>query len=304
MSICVELDESTSRNLVLRRKILELAKVLFRDLSELEAIRDSTIAVFSPTNWQKFTRIRINSLSNIKFYTYGDGVSLYIPFHHFDSLLTRAKLFYKYWYELRRPTRIFYLASLSLGLISLNKSDHISISTESIIRTLKSVHQYYQKNGLLGEIKEKKNVSDTVTVLLTANFSEAGYITQKEEIDSYLKQISNFGFNGDIILHHHPRDSDKKKIALKSEIESKYPNIFFLEDSSLSAFEWRLLELNLEYKKVNVISYTSSIIGAYLFTDSVLLGSLKIKIRKNLSFIIHRKLFEFKIRKIITHLKK
>lgn len=301
-SICLELDPGTASNEKLSSEIMALAVHIFPNIHVIDENFNDIVNIFAPTNWQQFTRQRVAKSPGANLYTYGDGVGLDIPFHYFDPIPARIKLYIKHRLALPKIKKRFSLNSISLGFFSTYLASRVPLSQIALKKNLENIYKIVSPvSSLEGYPETNLSKKEVATVLLTVNFFESGRLELVDEISSYINQLNLLENSGDVFIKHHPRDSLEKKKFLIDAINSQSKAVEYLNESRLSAFEWRLIELTLKYKKVNVIGFSTAVIGARLFIDSVVVGRVISQSKSPIGFRLQRLVHESELRHIIQN---
>jgi hypothetical protein len=240
-------------NVALRKEMCELLTIESAD--ELYLSRD----------WQLGSQIFLEFFRSAFKICYGDGVGLYFPESYFytKTPLTRLKFStvgkvatsiaetFKnaIKFPARRPVfenltnARFNFGYLLLANLSREKPSfpYSLITLEQLRQTLRE----FARDFTHPIIDRLANGSESPSILLTSNFSEAGRTSVESEISLYSEFLGGQEKCNLLIIKPHPRDDKKKLLQLKRVFIDKGHDVVLLDDqvSFYTPFEFFLLQI-------------------------------------------------------------
>jgi Alpha-2,8-polysialyltransferase (POLYST) len=225
---------------------------------------DAAAEIYLSRNWQFGNQLLLNAYSSAQKICYGDSIGLYFSSNSiafspikieshashrpFDTLITDSLKFLRF----QGGTFLCYLQE-NLNLRTVLKTVEFDVGYFTLPDILGEIPPMpivlLDKSVLLETIHQLKGLVNSeyianfreitasvpVSILLTSNFSEAGRISQTDEINAYRQFLVSEGisFNTVLVIKPHPRDSIDKIQKLKQTLSDLFKQIIVLSEPNL-----------------------------------------------------------------------
>ena len=224
----------------------------FHTVHQLVGTEDAD-EIYLATNWQQGNKLLLNSYRSAYKICCGDSIGIYIPstLKTITSLTSKSNsLIFKLKNTIRpiiiRIKETFqlriYLRTIEfdIGYFLLPDILEKSPPMKTVVLEKAWILEIFQKlTGLLEQnyiLKLRESIADRpISILLTSNFSEAGRMSQENEITAYRRFLLAEGVekNTVLVLKPHPRDDSAKIEKLKQTLSDLFSKIFVLSDHNL-----------------------------------------------------------------------
>lgn len=210
---------------------------------------DSTDEIYLSRNWQFGNQLFTNAYCSAEKICYGDSIGIYFAPDSKAFFLHQSlpkQLLIKLWKKTIERTKLI-LGSTVLLPINFDRGyftlPDILGETPPMPVTVPDKTSLIKVFGQLRNLIDQDYISRIhqqirdapVSILLTSNFSEAGRMSLKQEIEAYHQFLMGIGISDRsvLIIKPHPRDSSQKILALKDALQELYAQIIILSETSL-----------------------------------------------------------------------
>lgn len=215
----------------------------------------STDEIYLSKNYDIVDRLLLNAYESAKKICYGDSIGFYLSASSSVLQVEPRSIGYK----LKRLLKTFVKkqsmkeVNFDLGYFTISNFNILSEvpPMETVIVDKKVTIDVLQRlRGIVGRMLDSKYMtelrakvkSNSVSILLTSNFSEAIRMSEKNEIAAYREFLESYQqkSNEILIIKPHPRDSAAKIERLKCTLSEIYSEVIVI-----SALDWFFLPFEL-----------------------------------------------------------
>lgn len=280
-------------NLV-RLKLLNIQQV-FSLIYKLIGI-PSADEIYLSKNYDIWDRLLLNVYESAKKICYGDSIGFYLSENSAVLQVEPRSIDYK----LKRLLKTFIFkkklmkdVSFDVGYFTISNFNILSESPPMEVVTVDKavmIDVFQRLRGIVEGMIDSdyirklrtKIINNSITILLTSNFSEATRMTEENEITAYREFLKSHKQEDSaiLIIKPHPRDSAGKIDRLKSSLNELFSEVIVISELSwfFLPFELFLMEVFLDknllpYCDVRIFTFSSACLSLkFLFNIPCTLG--------------------------------
>lgn len=273
--------------------------------------------IYLSKNYDIWDRLLLNVYESAKKICYGDSIGLYLSASSTVLQVEPRSLTYK----LKRLLKSFIFTKNSLDEINFDVGyftiSHFNTLSEpppmEVVTVNKAVtlNIFQRLRGVVGKVVDSdymnnlrtKLANNSVSILLTSNFSEASRMSEENEINAYQKflKIHKREDNTVLIIKPHPRDSALKIEKLQYSLNGLFSEVIVISELSwfFLPFEIFLMEVFLDrnlvpHCDIKIFAFSSACLSLkFLFNLPCIIGFG--------SDITHQSFYEEQVNKRIQH---
>lgn len=273
--------------------------------------------IYLSKNYDIWDRLLLNVYESAKKICYGDSIGLYLSASSTVLQVEPRSLTYK----LKRLLKSFIFTKNSINEINFDVGyftiSHFNTLSESppmeVVTVNKAVtlNIFQRLRGVVGKVVDSdyinnlrtKLANNSVSILLTSNFSEATRMSEENEINAYQKflKIHKREDNTILIIKPHPRDSALKIEKLQYSLNGLFSEVIVISELSwfFLPFEIFLMEVFLDrnlvpHCDIKIFAFSSACLSLkFLFNLPCIIGFG--------SDITHQSFYEEQVNKRIQH---
>lgn len=273
--------------------------------------------IYLSKNYDIWDRLLLNVYESAKKICYGDSIGLYLSASSTVLQVEPRSLNYK----LKRLLKSFIFAKNSIdeinfdvGYFTISNFNTLSASPPMEVVTVNkavTLNIFQRLRGVVGKVVDSdyinnlhtKLVNNSVSILLTSNFSEATRMSEENEISAYQKflKIHKREDNTILIIKPHPRDSAVKIEKLQHSLNRLFSEVIVISELSwfFLPFELFLMEVFLDRNLVpqcdiKIFAFSSACLSLkFLFNLPCIIGFG--------SEITHQSFYDEQVNKRIQH---
>lgn len=252
--------------------------------------------IYLSKNYDIWDRLLLNVYESAKKICYGDSIGLYLSASSTVLQVEPRSLTYK----LKRLLKSFIFTKNSLDEINFDVGyftiSHFNTLSEpppmEVVTVNKAVtlNVFQRLRGVVGKVVDSdymnnlrtKLANNSVSILLTSNFSEASRMSEENEINAYQKflKIHKREDNTVLIIKPHPRDSALKIEKLQYSLNGLFSEVIVISELSwfFLPFEIFLMEVFLDrnlvpHCDIKIFAFSSACLSLkFLFNLPCIIG--------------------------------
>ncbi|OKH21024.1 polysialyltransferase family glycosyltransferase [Chroogloeocystis siderophila] len=241
-----------------RYGLLEVAP-FFHELVGIDEVDE----IYLARTWNLENTILMNVYKSAEKICYGDGIGIYFSHAAFlpdnpkiDSLKSLYNHIKKQIKDLLPRKEVFQKQEFDIGYFSLPYAfgevppmETVVLDRRIYLKTFQTLRKSLDKLVDFNYIKnlQAKICTESVSIILTSNFSEASRIPLEKEIIAYREFLESQKIlpNSVLLIKPHPRDSKQKIAQLKSVLSDLYVDIIPLVEDFLFYLPFEVLFMEL-----------------------------------------------------------
>ncbi|AFY87965.1 hypothetical protein Chro_2482 [Chroococcidiopsis thermalis PCC 7203] len=273
--------------------------------------------IYLSKNYDIWDRLLLNVYESAKKICYGDSIGLYLSASSTVLQVEPRSLNYK----LKRLLKSFISTKNSIdeinfdvGYFTISNFNTLSASPPMKVVTVNkavTLNIFQRLRGVVGKVVDSdyinnlhtKLVNNSVSILLTSNFSEATRMSEENEISAYQNflKIHKREDNTILIIKPHPRDSAVKIEKLQCSLNRLFSEVIVISELSwfFLPFELFLMEVFLDrnlvpHCDIKIFAFSSACLSLkFLFNLPCIIGFG--------SEITHQSFYDEQVNKRIQH---